>query len=39
VGQNTESLGTATLWLLGWTVVLFALGLRFYRMDESKKFS
>jgi ABC-2 type transport system permease protein len=39
VGQNTESLGTATIWLVGWTVVLFALGLRFYRMDESKKFS
>jgi ABC-2 type transport system permease protein len=39
VGQNTESLGTAALWLIGWTVVLFALGLRFYRMDASKKFS
>jgi ABC-2 type transport system permease protein len=39
VGQNTESLGTAAIWLLGWTIVLFGLGLRFYRMDESKKFS
>jgi ABC-2 type transport system permease protein len=39
VGQNTESLGTAAVWLIGWTIVLFGLGLRFYRMDESKKFS
>jgi ABC-2 type transport system permease protein len=39
VGQNTESLGTAALWLIGWTVVLFGVGIRFYRMDSSKKFS
>src|SRR3989442_2503283 len=39
VGQNTESLQTAVLWLIGWTVGLFALALRFYRMDESRKFS
>jgi ABC-2 type transport system permease protein len=39
VGQNTESVGTAVLWLVGWTVVLFAIGLRFYRTDASRKFS
>jgi ABC-2 type transport system permease protein len=39
VGQNTESVGTAVIWLIGWTIVLFGVGLRFYRMDESKKFS
>jgi ABC-2 type transport system permease protein len=39
VGQNTESLGTAAIWLVGWSIVLFGLGLRFYRMDASKKFS
>jgi ABC-2 type transport system permease protein len=39
VGQNSESLGTAAIWLVGWTIVLFGIGLRFYRMDESKKFS
>jgi ABC-2 type transport system permease protein len=39
VGQNTEDLQTATLWLVGWTVVLFGIALRFYRMDASSKFS
>jgi ABC-2 type transport system permease protein len=39
VGQNTEDLRTATLWLMGWTVVLFAIALRFYRTDASKKFA
>jgi ABC-2 type transport system permease protein len=39
VGQNTEDLRTATLWLIGWTVVLFAIALRFYRMDLSRKFA
>jgi ABC-2 type transport system permease protein len=39
VGQNTEDVGTAILWLIGWTVVLFAVGLRFYRMDASRKFA
>jgi ABC-2 type transport system permease protein len=39
VGQNTEDLRTATLWLVGWTVVLFAIALRFYRADASSKFS
>jgi hypothetical protein len=39
VGQNTEDLQTAVMWLLGWTVVLFAIALRFYRADASSKFS
>jgi ABC-2 type transport system permease protein len=39
VGQNTENVQTAIIWLIGWTVVLFAVGLRFYRTDESRKFS
>jgi ABC-2 type transport system permease protein len=39
VGNNSESLGTAVLWLIGWTVVLFGIGIRFYRLDASRKFS
>ena len=39
VGQSTEDLQRAVIWLVGWTVVLFALALRFYRMDTSRKFS
>ncbi len=33
-----ESVGTALLWIAGWTLVLFAIALRVYRLDESRKF-
>ena len=39
VGANDESTGTAVLWLIGWSVVLFAVAARLYRMDTDKKFS
>lgn len=39
VGQNTENLQTATLWLLGWGLVFFAAALRLYRRDETSKFA
>jgi ABC-2 type transport system permease protein len=39
VGQNTEDLQTAALWLVGWTVVLFGIALRLYRADASRKFA
>lgn len=38
-GVASESTATALLWTLGWSVVLFALALRVYRVDESRKFS
>ena len=39
VGAQTESVGTAVLWLAVWAVVLFALALRFIRLDQSRKFA
>jgi ABC-2 type transport system permease protein len=38
-GAAYESSGTALLWLAAWTVVLFAIALRIYRLDETQKFS
>ena len=39
VGAPTESVEKAVLWLAAWAVVLFALALRFIRLDQSRKFS
>lgn len=38
-GVANESVSTALLWIAGWTVALFAIALRVYRVDESRKFS
>lgn len=38
-GVADETVTTALLWLAGWTVVLLALAVRIYRLDESRKFS
>jgi ABC-2 type transport system permease protein len=38
-GVADEAAVTALLWLAGWTVVMFALAIRLYRLDESRKFS
>jgi hypothetical protein len=29
----------ALAWLAGWSIVLFALTIRLYRLDQDKKFS
>jgi ABC-2 type transport system permease protein len=39
VGAPTESMDKAVLALVIWTVVLFGLALRFFRLDQSRKFS
>jgi len=39
VGAPTESIEKAVTWLVIWTVVLFALALRFIRRDERSKFA
>jgi ABC-2 type transport system permease protein len=38
-GVANESTGQALLWVAGWTIVLVALAMRAYRLDESRKFS
>jgi len=38
-GVASESTVRALLWLAGWSVVLFAVAIRVYRIDESRKFS
>ena len=38
-GVADEGAGTAVLWLAAWTVILFAIAVRIYRVDESRKFS
>ena len=38
-GVANEGTGTALLWTAGWTIVLLALAMRIYRIDESRKFS
>ncbi len=38
-GVANEGTGQALLWLAGWSIVLIALALRVYRIDESKKFT
>jgi ABC-2 type transport system permease protein len=39
VGAPTESMESAVIWLGAWTVLFFALALRFIRLDQSRKFS
>jgi ABC-2 type transport system permease protein len=39
VGAPTESMESAVIWLAVWTVLLFALALHFFRMDQNRKFS
>jgi ABC-2 type transport system permease protein len=39
VGAPTESMESAVIWLGAWTVVFFALALRFIRLDQSRKFA
>jgi ABC-2 type transport system permease protein len=39
IGLNDERTLVALAWLAGWTVVLFGLALRLYRLDQDKKFS
>jgi len=39
VGAPSESMETAVIWLSVWTVVLFGLALRFFRLDQNRKFS
>ena len=38
LGVNNESALTAILWIIGWTIVLFAVAFRLYRVDEDTKF-
>jgi ABC-2 type transport system permease protein len=38
-GVANEGTGQALLWIAGWSVVLIAVALRAYRLDESRKFS
>lgn len=38
VGAGTESLAAAALGLAVWTVILFAIALRSYRVEEERKF-
>jgi len=39
IGSPTESMATAVLWLAGWTVLLFGLAARAYRLEQTRKFS
>jgi ABC-2 type transport system permease protein len=38
-GVANEGTGQALLWLAGWTILLFFVAMRAYRLDESRKFS
>jgi ABC-2 type transport system permease protein len=38
LGVNDESALTALLWTAAWTLVLFAIAFRLYRLDEDQKF-
>jgi ABC-2 type transport system permease protein len=38
-GVANESTVTALLWVAGWTIVLFFVAMRVYRLDETRKFS
>jgi len=38
-GVADEGAETALVWLAAWTIVLFAIAVRIYRVDESRKFS
>ena len=39
IGLNDESTLVALAWLAGWSIVLFALTIRLYQLDQDKKFS
>ncbi len=39
VGGADESVTRAVLWLAGWTLVLFAVALRAYRLEATRKFA
>lgn len=39
VGAPSESMSTAVIWLALWSVVLLGLAVRFFRLDQSRKFS
>jgi len=38
IGTNTESTFTALMWIAGWSIALFAVALRIYRLDVDQKF-
>ena len=38
-GVANESTVQALVWIAGWSVVLLALAMRVYRLDESRKFN
>ncbi|HEX6547213.1 MAG TPA: ABC transporter permease [Candidatus Dormibacteraeota bacterium] len=39
LGSADEPLGQSLLWLAAWTVVFFGLAVRFYRLEQQRKFS
>lgn len=39
IGVNDESTAVALAWIAGWTVVLFLIAMRLYRLDQDQKFS
>lgn len=39
IGVNDESTLVALAWLAGWSIVLFAIAFRLYRLDQDQKFS
>jgi ABC-2 type transport system permease protein len=39
LGAAREPAGVAILWLVGWGVILFAAGIRAYRLEQQRKFS
>ncbi|MGH7866177.1 MAG: ABC transporter permease [Candidatus Dormibacteraceae bacterium] len=39
VGGSDESVAQAILWIIGWSVVLFAIAVRVYRIDQQRKFA
>jgi ABC-2 type transport system permease protein len=39
VGGGTEDPWRALAWIVGWSVVLFGAAIRFYRVDQIRKFS
>ena len=38
-GVSQEALWHSALWLLGWGIVLFAIAIRLYRLDQVRKFA
>ncbi len=38
LGANTEALGVSLAWLAAYSVIFFAMAVRAYRRDESRKF-